>query len=358
MVSRPKIKIRRPDDWHVHFRRELVLETVLPYTAKLFGRALIMPNTKPEAIRNADDAKNYLQEIQKCYRQNGITTFEPIMSIEGTEATTPETVIEAVQTGVRVVKLYPANQTTNSQDGVTQSGYQKLYLIFEVMSQKEMVLSLHGELPDFNLSGLKREEGFLCILCDIAKKFPRLRIVLEHVTTFVAIDCVESLPANVAATITLHHLLTTIDDVIGYSQCSGGKMQPHLFCKPVPKYETDRQTLIRTAIKGNPKFFFGSDTAPHLKGTKECADVCAGIFSAPVAMPCLIQAFADNNSLNQLGNFTSVFGAEFYDLPQNQDEVEFTNSPWTVPKEIPVGDGKETIVPFLAGQQLNWQQTA
>ena len=354
------LQLRQLDDWHAHLRRGDILKAVLPYTALDFSRALVMPNTRPKAIRSADDVSDYYGEIKDAATQSGFHGFRPLMTVEITESTTPDMIESAKKAGAVAGKIYPANQTTNSEDGVTETGYKKLYPVFEVMAQVGMILSLHGEVPNFNLSGLKREEGFLYILWEIARKFPRLRIILEHITTQIAIDCVEGLDENVAATITAHHLLISIDDVIGYSQKSGGKMQPHFFCKPVPKTEGDRKALVRAVTRGNPKFFFGSDSAPHLQSQKECGDVCAGVFSAPVAIACLLEIFAEANSLFKLENFTSVFGAEFYGLPLNSNVVEYVFAPnisVSVPKEILVSS-RDIIVPFLAGQKLCWQKVS
>ncbi len=348
------IKIRKPDDFHLHLRRGEVLRKVLSHTVGQFARALIMPNTKPGPILAARHVSYYLTEIISALDgfvisdivRNG--QFKPLMTIQITEATTPEMIFDAVKEGATAGKIYPQDVTTNSENGVVD--YRLCYPAFGAMQGLDMVLSLHGELPGEMSAGIDKEVRFLHTLRMIAKDFPELRIVLEHITTKEAVRCIaEELPGTVAATITVHHLFLTLDDVIGYSKESKGKMQPHNFCKPVAKSRHDRAALREAVTSGNPKFFFGSDSAPHLKGTKECASVCAGCFTAPVALPLLCQMFDYLGHLDRLEAFVSEFGAGFYKLPLNEGSICLARKQWTVPEEC---DG---IVPFMAGQNIFWQ---
>jgi len=332
-----KIRIIKPDDFHCHLRTGETLTKVVEYTARQFRRALIMPNTSP-AVLNAHDVTAYRHEI---HRRISFTGFLPLMTIQVNGDTKPEMILAARQAGTVAGKIYPQGVTTNSENGV--KNFKALYPVFEEMQKHGIVLSLHGEDPGEDIICLHREKMFLPVLYGIATDFPKLKIILEHITTADAVEMIEYLPSNVAATITVHHLVLTIDDVIGNLIC------PHNFCKPVAKMPEDRKALLRAATNGNPKFFFGSDSAPHLKAKKECGSGCAGIFSAPVALPLLAQIFENANSLDKLSGFTSFFGAEFYQLPLNNETVLLEKKDWTTPLRI------KGIVPFMAGKTLHWQ---
>ncbi len=344
--------IRRPDDWHVHLRSDDLLGAVAEYTACIFGRALVMPNVP--AIENAEEAMNYGLEIRQ--RLECSDPFIPYMTIKLTAKTTAHDIYEARNKGVMAVKLYPDGVTTGAEGGI--SNFRALDNVFDAMQEVDLPLSIHGELPGVPI--LRREAAFLPILVDIAMRFPKLRIVMEHLTTAKAVATIIELGKNVAATITAHHLVLTIDDVIG------GKMRPHNFCLPIAKGERDRRELVRAATSGNPKFFFGSDSAPHWQDIKESAEGAAGIFSAPVAMPLLAQGFEKAKALDKLESFTSRFGTEFYRVPLNEGEIELIKSPWQVPdvihgvdKIIKMGESayatSRDIVPFMAGKKLDWQ---
>ncbi len=342
------IEIRKPDDFHLHLRRGELLKKVLPHTVSQFARVLIMPNTRPGPILTDQHVDYYRNEILSVLdNQLGIARFEPLMTIQITQKTTPTIILRVVEEHAVAGKIYPQGVTTHSENGVTD--FHGLYPVFETMQGSDMVLSLHGESPEEIVPGLEKEKTFLHILRMIAKDFPKLRIVLEHITTQEAVKCVMDLPDTVAATITVHHLFLILDDVIGYSKDSKGLMQPHNFCKPIAKGVYDRASLRGAVISGNPKFFYGGDSAPHLKGTKECASVCAGVFNAPVALPLLCQMFEYLGHLECLEPFVSEFGAKFYRLPLNEGRVRLTKKQWTVPQEY---DG---IVPFMAGKTLFWQ---
>ncbi|MFH1656794.1 MAG: dihydroorotase [Candidatus Nealsonbacteria bacterium] len=332
------IRIRKPDDFHVHLRRGQILKSVVNFTAYQFQRAVIMPNTDPP-ILDYQDARNYRQEIMSALNPLN-SNFRPLMTIQITDNTTPEIVELAYNDGAIAGKVYPQGVTTNSKNGITD--FEKSYPVFEKMQNIGMVLSLHGEAPDPSISCMDKEREFLFILIQLAKDFPKLKIVLEHVSTADGVRMVCGLPKNVVGTITIHHLLLTIDDVIG---------QPHNYCNPIAKTHKDICALQEAVISGNPKFFFGSDSAPHPINKKECFNASAGIFSAPVALPLLTELFERLDALENLEPFTSVFGAEFYELPLNQEHIELEKKPWGVPSQY------NGIVPFWTGRtgrNISW----
>ncbi len=339
-IHMDSIEIRQPDDFHVHLRRGELLRIVLPYTARQFARGLVMPNTIPP-ILDADDVDEYRQEVQAVSRWD----FEPLMTIKITSDTSPEHVWSARQAGVVAGKMYPVGVTTNSIDGVED--VTRLFPTLAAMADAEMVLCLHGEQP--GVFCLNREEAFVAeVLPVLTTNFPRLRIVLEHVSTAAAVKCVlgqrtHSDTGMVAASITVHHLLLTLDDIIGDS------LGPHNFCKPVPKRPEDRSALLAAATSGDARFFLGTDSAPHLRSAKESAAGSAGVFSAPVALPALAQVFEETGRLSQLERFTSVNGALFYRVPLNRGRLTIERRSWIVPAEY------GGIVPFLAGQELDWR---
>ena len=292
----------------------------------------------------AEDVVRYQGEILKAhgtFHDSKERAFEPLMTIQVVPGTTPQTIDKARRAGVVAGKVYPLGVTTNSENGV--SDFDALDPVFEAMQEVGMVLSLHGESPDPTVFCLDREVEFLPIIVTIRSKFPRLKIVLEHVTTARAVGFIRLCPEGVAATITVHHLFLTLNDVIG------GMLQPHHFCKPVAKRPQDRDALMEAALSGSPKFFLGTDSAPHLKEEKECDAGCAGIYTAPVALPLLTQFFETNGALGRLEDFVSRFGARFYGLPLNDGMVRLIRQPWTVPHDC------GGIVPFQAGQSLAWQ---
>lgn len=329
-----KLKIRKGDDFHCHFRTGPVLEDVAFFTARQFKRAIIMPNTNPP-ILTARDVNRYRREILEL-----VPWFEPLMTIQINDNTTPRMAEQAKESGAIAGKIYPLGVTTNSQNGV--SNFKAIYPTLDKMQEIGMLALFHGEDPWEKATCLDREKMFLPTLYGIANDFPRLKIVLEHITTADAIQMVEQLP-NVAATITAHHLLLTIDDIIGDKIC------PHNFCKPIAKRPEDREALLKAATSGNPKFFFGSDSAPHLKQNKECSHGCAGIFTAPNAIQSLAQTFEERSALRFLDDFVSGFGAYHYGLPRSQDTIQLVKKDWTV------GNVYNGIVPFRAGQVLHWQ---
>lgn len=331
-----ELTIARPDDFHLHLREWGDLHYTLEHTAMAFGRALVMPNLKCPVL-TAEDVWRYRHQILGAARKKGFPGFIPLMTIQIVDATTPKIIQRAHEAGVIAGKLYPAGVTTNSANGVRR--IDDLAPVFEEMQRLGMRLCLHGETPE--IFTLDREEHFLVALANLAHAFPRLRIVLEHLSTAAAVHAVRELPDQVAATITAHHLMLTLDDVFG---------RPHHYCKPVPKRPEDRQALIEAATSGHPKFFFGSDSAPHTARKKLSAQGCAGVFSAPVALPLLAAIFEQHGALEWLEKFVAVNGACFYELPMNQGEVRLVKEAWTVPECVPLD-----YIPFMAGETLPWR---
>lgn len=334
MASITQLKIRRPDDFHVHLREGAMLESVAPHTANVFGRALVMPNLK-NPIRHGGQARDYRDQIRRLTTER----FEPIMTVKLTQDTRPIT-IEGLAAGhVAAVKLYPEGVTTNSEDGVrdvTQLGD-----VFKAMSNYGIVLCVHAEQP--GVFSMEREIHYLRVVADIVQKNPKLKVVIEHATTAETLAFVKEAGPNVAATITVHHLLITLDDVLG------DKLNPHNFCKPIAKRPEDRAALVAAALSGHPKFFLGTDSAPHSKETKECEAGCAGCFTAPIAIPLLADLFDRHNALANLELFTSTNGAAFYNLGPNSDFITLER----VESRIPRTYGP--VVPFKAGEALAWR---
>lgn len=329
-----ELVIRRPDDWHVHLRQGQLLCDMAPFTARHFARALVMPNLVPSIV-TADEMVRYRTAIEAV-----VPGFLPLMTVKITDTTTPEMLAMAHAEGAVAGKAYPINATTHSADGV--SDFRALTHLWEAMEEIGMVLSLHGE--DCSAFCLDREAIFLFeTLSWLVETFPRLRIVLEHVSSSAAITTVSAMPETVAATITAHHLVLTLDDVVA------GKLHPHHYCAPIAKRPGDRTALRQAAMSGNPKFFFGSDSAPHARNNKECDAGMPGIFTAPVALAILAELFEEGRQLDRLEAFTSEFGARFYQLPPNEGTVKLIREPWIVPADY------HGVVPLFAGKELAWQ---
>lgn len=338
------IIIREPDDFHVHFRQGEMLKHVVPYTSRVFRRAMVMPNTTPP-ILNASDVVRYRQEIVDAA---GTEKFKPLMTIKLAASTIPTIIKEAAGTGVVAVKLYPEGVTTNSEDGIKLDDLERLHPVFDAMQKFGIILSIHGEVPDEYV--MDREHIFLYTFQKIISQFPRLRVVLEHITTAEAVSVIKHSREGVGATITLHHLMLTLNDVLCDKRGGNEFLNPHHYCKPVAKQSGDREALLHAAFSGDPKFFFGSDTAPHLREKKECDSGCAGVWSAPVALPLLAQIFDNYGQLDRLENFVSVFGARFYSLALNQKTIGLVEiQPKVVPRLI------NDIVPFYAGKNIGWE---
>ncbi len=353
---RTPLTIRRPDDFHVHLRDGPSLHAVLKYTAKQFGRALVMPNLTPP-VTNLRTVLEYWGKIGDMHQATYPSArFVPLMTMYLTDNTRPSDIADAYGSElVTAAKLYPAHATTNSAHGVTN--IKKLAPVFHRMAKMGLPLCVHGETLISQMFGdgaarshrvgqLRREAVFLQeTMTWLVDTFPDLRIVLEHITTKEAVDFVQEAPANVAATITAHHLLATLDDALE---------SHHNKCMPILKEEPHRQALLDAATSGNPKFFGGTDSAPHAKSKKETACGCAGCFTAPHAVELYATAFEERNALHQLEGFLSYFGADFYNIHRNSGTITLSPETWQIPAEFPLGDD-ESIVPFWAGRSLNWK---
>ncbi len=346
MEQGAEIRIIRPDDWHLHLRDGAMLRTALPYAAEIFGRAMIMPNLRPP-VRSVQEAAAYRQRIMDCLPPGH--AFLPLMTLYLTETTPPEAIRQARQTGwCAAVKLYPLGATTHSEQGVSR--VKQVYPVLDVLQELDLPLSVHGEVSDPAVDIFDREAVFVDRVLDpLRRDFPELRIVLEHVTTRVGVEYVQSSPAGLAASITPHHLLITRNELLA------GGFNPHLYCLPVAKREADRQALLRAAVSGDPRFFFGSDSAPHWITDKEKSSGAAGIFNSPTALPTVVQLFERAGALDALEAFCSLNGARFYGLPPNQDSLILgkTAEPVRLPDSI--GEGENRVKVFQAGGPLFWR---
>jgi dihydroorotase len=334
-----KLSIIRPDDWHVHLRDQLYLQDTVNATAKHFSRALAMPNLIPP-LTTVEDILAYRKRILAV----AIYEFNPYMTFYLNESVTAESLIEAKKYPfILGAKLYPAGVTTNSQDGV--ASIQALFPLFAVMEKNSLVLQIHGEDPDCDI--FEREEVFLQnTLPTIITAFPKLRIVLEHISTKEAVNFIKAAPAHVSATITPQHLLYTRNDLL-----SGG-IKPHYYCLPILKQEADKQALREVVISGNPKFFAGTDSAPHSVDNKQSACGCAGIYSAPFAVSMYAQVFHELDCIDKLEPFLSFFGAEFYQLPRNTTKITLIEKKSYIPNTLSLG--KDTVIPIGAGSLVDW----
>jgi dihydroorotase len=337
------LTITRPDDWHIHFRDGAAMQSVLPDTARVFGRAIAMPNLKPPVLTVADAAA-YRERLLAAARG---TAFEPLMTLYLTDKTQPEEIRRARQCGfVHAVKYYPAGATTNSDSGVTDLA--KTYKTIAAMEEVGMPLLLHGEVVDADVDVFDREAVFIeRHLIPLLREFPKLKIVLEHITTRQAAEFVASAPANVGATLTVHHLLYNRNAMFK------GGIRPHMYCLPILKREQHRQALVATAISGNPKFFLGTDSAPHAIGAKESSCGCAGIYTAHAAIELYAEAFEDAGALDKLEAFASFYGADFYGLPRNVGTITLMKEAWQVPAERALG--AEKLVPLRSDEAIRWR---
>jgi dihydroorotase len=338
------LSITRPDDWHLHLRDGEALEAVLPDAARQFARAIVMPNLRPP-VTTTEMAEAYRQRILDALPAG--MQFEPLMTLYLTDNTSAEDIRSAKESGiVHGVKLYPAGATTNSDSGVTNLGH--CVQALEAMEKCGIPLLVHAEVTDADVDVFDREKVFIeRNMIPLLQRFPALRAVFEHITTRDAADFVSAAPAHIGATITAHHLLMNRNAMF-----SGG-IRPHHYCLPVLKREEHRQALIQAAISGNPKFFLGTDSAPHLKSAKETACGCAGMYTAHAAIELYAEVFEAANALDKLEAFASFYGADFYGLPRNTDKVTLHKESWKVPDAIPMADGE--LVPLRAGQEIAWK---
>lgn len=338
------ITIQRPDDWHLHLRDGAALKAVLPDTAKRFARAIVMPNLRPPVTTTA---------LASAYRDRILSVlpdgmkFEPLMTLYLTDNTPPEEIVKAKASGfVHGVKMYPSGATTNSDSGVTS--LEKCYQTIAAMQAHGMPLLVHAEVTDGNVDVFDREKVFIeRHMRPLMQQFPELKVVFEHITTQDAVQFVQSQPANMAATITAHHLLMNRNAMF-----TGG-IRPHHYCLPVLKREEHRVALVQAAISGSAKFFLGTDSAPHAKSAKEASCGCAGMYTAHAAIELYAEVFDEMNALDKLEGFSSIFGAGFYGLPVNQDTITLQKQSWQVPENIPYDS--DVLVPLRAGQSVAWR---
>lgn len=332
-----------PDDLHIHLRDGDLLATTVPHCAHYCARALVMPNLKPPVI-NVEQAQHYRQRILEHLSHH---QFQPLMTLYLTQNTTTEDIISAKTSGDIIgVKYYPAGATTHSQAGIVD--WQKLNHIFEKMQEVNLPLLIHGEVINPQTDIFDREALFISeVLEPLHQKFPHLNIVVEHISTQEAVDFVTATPRNIAATITIHHLLLNRNDLLV------GGVHPHHYCAPVLKKAKHQRALIKAAISNTGKFFMGTDSAPHSIESKESACGCAGIYTAPVALPLYATVFEENNALDKLEKFCSYFGAEFYQLPINEKKITLEKNPWTVPANYDFGNSR--VVPLYANKTIPWR---
>ncbi len=342
--SPDSITIRRPDDWHVHLRDGAMLEAVAHYTAAQFARAIIMPNLTPP-VTTAEEGAAYRERIMAALPAD--TDFTPLIVAYLTDSTSPDEIARGHKEGVfTAAKLYPAHATTNSAHGVTS--IDAIRPVLERMQDIGMPLLIHGEVTDAHVDIFDREAVFIeRTLEPLVREMPNLKIVFEHITTKQAAEFVDAAPANVAATITPQHLH------INRNAMLVGGIRPHLYCLPVAKREEHRLAVRAAAVSGSPKFFRGTDSAPHARHTKETSCGCAGIFNAPYAIESYAAVFDEEGALDKFEGFASLHGPAFYGLPVNEDTITLTRSGETVAEILPVGG--EEIVPFHAGETLGWR---
>lgn len=339
-----RLTLTRPDDWHLHLRDDAALASVAAHSAHRFARAIVMPNLKPPVTTTAL-AQAYRQRILDALPAG--SHFEPLMTLYLTDRLTPQEITTASESGiVKGVKLYPAGATTNSDAGV--SDIRQRYPVLEAMQREGMPLQVHAEVTDPEVDIFDRERAFIDRhMISLVKDFPELRIVFEHVTTVDAVDFVRSSGGRLAATITPQHLLYNRNAMLA------GGIRPHFYCLPILKRSSHQAALLQAATSGDPRFFLGTDSAPHAQSAKESACGCAGCYSAHAAIELYAAVFEQAGALDKLEGFASFFGADFYGLPRNQERITLEKKAWTVPISYPFGD--EKVVPLAAGERLTWQ---
>ncbi len=340
-----RLTLTRPDDWHVHLRDDAALTDTCRDMARYFGRAIIMPNLTPP-VTTVADARAYRERIMSAMADLP-RQFSPLMTLYLTDQTSVEEIKRAADSDfVHAVKLYPAGATTNSAAGVAD--LEALYPTLAAMEAHELPLLVHGEVTDKDIDIFDREKVFIDrYLAPIVARFPGLRVVLEHITTADAADFVGESGAQVAATITAHHLLLNRNDMLV------GGIRPHYYCLPILKRNSHQRALLAAATSGNPKFFLGTDSAPHATHAKESPCGCAGVYSAHAAIELYAEAFEGEGALDKLEGFASHFGADFYRLPRNSDNITLSKSTWTVPASMPLGASH--LTPLRAGESVAWQ---
>ncbi len=344
MTTLNELSIRTPDDWHLHIRDGAAMAAVVPYTARQFGRAIIMPNLRPPITTTAQ-AVAYRERILAALPEG--STFEPLMTLYLTDNLPPDEIRRAKDAGIVAVKLYPAGATTNSDAGVTD--LRKTYRTLEAMQREDLKLLVHGEVTSPEVDLFDREAVFIDQVFEpLRRDLPELKVVFEHITTKEAAQYVAAADARTAATITAHHLLFNRNAIFQ------GGLRPHYYCLPVLKRELHRVALVQAATSGNAKFFLGTDSAPHASVMKEAAVCGAGCFTALSALELYAEAFDAAGALDKLEGFASHFGPDFYGLPRNAGTVTLRRETWELPASVPFGDA--SLKPLRAGEMLAWKQ--
>jgi dihydroorotase len=339
-----ELRLTRPDDWHLHVRDGAAMADVIGASAHVFGRAIIMPNLKPPIVTVAQ-ALDYRARIMSALAPE--SRFQPLMTLYLTKQTRVEDIVALKECpDVVAVKYYPAGATTHSEAGVTD--LRSVWAVLEAMQELQIPLLIHGEVTTASVDIFEREYCFVRHVLDpLLDSLPRLRVVLEHITTAEAVEYILAGEDRVAATITAHHLLMNRNALFQ------GGIRPHHYCLPVLKRESHRQALLGAIASGSPRFFLGTDSAPHAQNTKENACGCAGMYTAPAAMPFYAQAFEEAGALDKLEAFAAFHGADFYRLPRNRDYITLHKSPWIMPEHYPFGN--EKLIPLYAGSTIPWQ---
>lgn len=343
-MTSQRISLRRPDDWHLHLRDGASLKAVLPFTARRFARAVVMPNLKPP-VTTVESAAAYRERILKALPPG--STFEPLMTLYLTDTTPPAEIRKASASGFIIgAKLYPAGATTHADAGVT--AVEKIHSALVAMEETGLVLQVHGEVTDPTVDVFDRERTFIDrIMIPLVERFAHLKVVFEHATTRTAVEFVTSSRAGVAATLTPQHLL------LNRNAMFAGGIRPHHYCLPILKRELDREALVAAATGDNPRFFLGTDSAPHARHAKEAACGCAGVFSAHAAIELYAEVFEQAGCLDRLEAFAADRGADFYGLPRNQGTITLVKESWQPPPAYPFGDTE--IVPFRGGETVGWR---
>ena len=339
-----RLTLLRPDDWHIHLRDGALLPRTVADAARTFARAIIMPNLVPP-VRNTAEADQYRQRILDA--RPAESSFQPLMVLYLTDQTSAADIHNAVKSGfVHAAKLYPAGATTNSDSGVTS--LEAIYPALEAMSDVGMPLLVHGEVTHADVDIFDREKRFIDDqLVGLVNRFPNLKVVFEHITTADAAQFVREASDKIAATITAHHLLYNRNHMLA------GGIRPHFYCLPILKRNTHQEALLDAATSGSAKFFLGTDSAPHAQNAKEISCGCAGCYTAYAAIELYAEAFEQRNALDKLEGFASHFGADFYQLPRNQDTITLVREPWTAPSSLAFGE--QQLIPLRAGETLNWR---
>ena len=339
-----RLTLLRPDDWHIHLRDGALLARTVADASRTFARAIIMPNLVPP-VRNAAEAQQYRQRILDARPDQ--SSFQPLMVLYLTDQTSAADIHNAANSGfVHAAKLYPAGATTNSDSGVT--ALEAIYPALEAMSDVGMPLLVHGEVTHADVDIFDREKRFIDDqLMGLVNRFPHLKVVFEHITTADAAQFVREASDQIAATITAHHLLYNRNHMLA------GGIRPHFYCLPILKRNTHQEALLDAATSGSAKFFLGTDSAPHAQNAKEISCGCAGCYTAYAAIELYAEAFEQRNALDKLEGFASHFGADFYQLPRNQDTITLVREPWTAPSSLTFGE--QQLIPLRAGETLNWR---